>query len=59
MTKEEMVGRMLTKLNYKHNLKAYRDSMMKKKKSQIQAVYEVWVKDNHQHTSFYVALLDR
>lgn len=58
LTKEEMVNEMLDNLNSKHFRNTYYETMMKKTKKQINFVYNAWIKENKQHTLFYVSLLD-
>lgn len=59
MTKREMIDEMLEILDSKHFRKDYCEAMMKKSKKQIEATYNAWKEDNEQHTSFYVALLEK
>lgn len=58
MTKQSMINEMLDNLNSKFRNEFY-ETMIKKNKKQIETVYNEWLKNNKEHTAFYVSLLDR
>ena len=58
MTKQSMINEMLDSLNSKFRNEFY-ETMIKKNKKQIETVHNEWLKNNKEHTTFYVSLLDR